>query len=230
MSISQINDEKKGRRQRWAWYMYDFGNSAYAAVILLAVFSKYFVEVVAADSKLPGTTLWNYAVMIAAVIVAILSPVLGTIADFSKSKKKFLFVFTIMSVVFTGLLFFVRKGDILAAVIFFILAETGYRAAQVFYDALLVDISTPENIGKVSGNGWAMGMLGGIVCLIIVLIPIQVIKGELMVRLAFLITALFYLISAIPTFLLVKQINEPEPLPAGVSHIRLAFRTYPKNI
>lgn len=223
MSISQINDEKKGRRQRWAWYMYDFGNSAYAAVILLAVFSKYFVEVVAADSKLPGTTLWNYAVMIAAVIVAILSPVLGTIADFSKSKKKFLFVFTIMSVVFTGLLFFVRKGDILAAVIFFILAETGYRAAQVFYDALLVDISTPENIGKVSGNGWAMGMLGGIVCLIIVLIPIQVIKGELMVRLAFLITALFYLISAIPTFLLVKQINEPEPLPAGVSHIRLAF-------
>jgi UMF1 family MFS transporter len=223
MSIHPINDEKKARRQQWAWYLYDFGNSAYAAVILLAVFSKYFVEVVAADSKLPGTTLWNYAVVIAAIIVAVLSPVLGTIADFSKAKKKFLFIFTAMAVVFTGLLFFVQKGDILMAMVFFILAETGYRAAQVFYDALLVDISTPENIGKISGNGWAMGMLGGIICLIIVLIPIQIIGGALMVQLAFLITALFFLISAIPVFLAVKQVNEPEPLPVGVSPIRMAF-------
>jgi UMF1 family MFS transporter len=223
MSIHPIADEKKAKRQQWAWYLYDFGNSAYAAVILLAVFSKYFVEVVAKDTGLPGTTLWNYAVGIAAVVVAVLSPVLGTIADFSKAKKKLLFVFTMISVVFTGLLFFVRSGDVLMAMIFFILAEIGYRAAQVFYDSLLVDVSTPENIGKVSGNGWAMGMLGGIVCLIIVLVPIQVIKGELMVRLAFLITAAFYLISSIPTFLVVRQINEPEPRPAGVSPIRMAF-------
>ncbi|MGQ9833924.1 MAG: MFS transporter [Candidatus Villigracilaceae bacterium] len=223
MSISQINNEKKDRRQRWAWYLYDFGNSAYAAVILLAVFSKYFVEVVAADSKLPGTALWNYAVVIAAVIVAVLSPVLGTIADFSRAKKKFLFVFTAMAVVFTGLLFFVEKGDIFMAMAFFILAETGYRAAQVFYDALLVDVSTPETIGKVSGNGWAMGMLGGILCLVIVLLPIQLVGGALMVRLAFLITAFFFLISSIPIFVTVKQMNEPEPLPAGTSTIRMAF-------
>lgn len=109
-----------------------------------------------------------------------LSPILGTIADFSRAKKQLLAVFTALSVVFTGLLFSVQAGDVLMAILFFILAETGYRAAQVFYDALLVDVSTPEDIGRVSGNGWAMGMLGGILCLIIVLIPIQVIKGELM--------------------------------------------------
>lgn len=223
MSPHNDNSEKQRKRQQWAWYFYDFGNSAYAAVILLAVFSKYFVEVVAQDTRLPGTTLWNYAVGIAAVIVAILSPILGTIADFSRAKKQFLAVFTAISVVFTGLLFFVQAGDVLMAIIFFILAETGYRAAQVFYDALLVDVSTPEDIGRVSGNGWAMGMLGGILCLIIVLIPIQVIKGELMVRLAFLITALFYLVSSIPTFLLVRQVNEPEQRPANVSLIRVAF-------
>src|SRR5512136_2114237 len=106
--------------------MYDFGNSAYAAVILLAVFSKYFVEVVAKDASLPGTTLWNYSVVIAAIIVAVISPVLGTIADFSKAKKKLLFVFTAMAVVFTGLLFFVKAGDVLMAMTFFILAEVGY--------------------------------------------------------------------------------------------------------
>jgi UMF1 family MFS transporter len=224
MTHTTITDEKGLRRRRWAWYMYDFGNSAYAAVILLAVFSKYFVEVVAKDTKLPGTTLWNYAVVVAAVIVALVSPILGTIADFSKAKKKFLVVFTILSVVFTGLLFFVQQGDVLLAMVFFILAEIGYRASQVFYDALLVDISTPETIGKVSGNGWAMGMLGGIACLVIVLIPIQVIGGPLMVRLAFLITAIFFLISAIPVFLRVRQVNEPESLPAGTSTFRLAFQ------
>jgi UMF1 family MFS transporter len=224
MSLKAISDETQRKRQHWAWYLYDFGNSAYAAVILLAVFSKYFVEEVAKDANLPGTTLWNYSVVIAAVIVAILSPILGTIADFSRSKKRFLFIFTAISVVFTGLLFFVQKGDVFIAMAFFILAEIGYRASQVFYDSLLVDISTPETIGKVSGNGWAMGMLGGILCLIIVLVPIQVVGGTLMVRLSFLITAVFFLASAIPVFLAVKQINEPEILPKGVSTIRMAFQ------
>jgi UMF1 family MFS transporter len=217
-------EERQQRRQRWAWYMYDFGNSAYAAVILLAVFSKYFVEVVAKGAKLPGTTLWNYSVVIAAVFVAVLSPILGTIADFSKAKKKMLFIFTAISVVFTGLLFFVQSGDVVMAMTFFVLAEIGYRASQVFYDSMLVDISTPETIGKISGNGWAMGMLGGIVCLVIVLIPIQVVGGALMVRLSFIITALFFLLSSIPVFLRVKQVNEPERLPAGTSTIRMAFQ------
>lgn len=220
----KINEEKLRKHQQRAWYMYDFGNSAYAAVILLAIFSKYFVEEVAKDAPLPGTTLWNYAVVIAALIVALLSPVLGTIADFSRAKKKLLFIFTVIAVVFTGLLFFVQRGDIFKAMAFFILAEIGYRASQVFYDSLLVDISTPETIGKISGNGWAMGMLGGIICLVIVLIPIQVVGGGLMVRLAFLITALFFLFSAIPMFILVKQVSEPETLPAGTSTIRMAFK------
>jgi UMF1 family MFS transporter len=219
-----ISENKIQRRQHWAWYLYDFGNSAYAAVILLAVFSKYFVEEVAKDAILPGTTLWNYAVVIAAVFVALLSPFLGTIADFSKSKKKLLFFFTAIAVVFTALLFFVQKGDVFLGLAFFILAETGYRASQVFYDSLLVDVSTPQTIGKISGNGWAMGMVGGILCLVIVLIPIQVIGGTLMVRLAFLITAVFFLISSIPLFVWVKQINEPETLPPGISTTRMAFR------
>ncbi len=211
------------KRAQRAWYMYDFGNSAYAAVVLLAVFSRYFVEVVAKDATLPGTTLWNYAVVIAAIIVAILSPILGTIADFSRSKKKLLLFFTAIAVLFTGLLFFVQAGDIFTGMLFFILAEAGYRAAQVFYDSLLVDVSTPQTIGKVSGNGWAMGMLGGIACLIIVLIPIQLIGGPFMVRLAFFITALFYLASSVPLFLRVRQLNEPETRPQGISTFRMAF-------
>jgi len=203
--------------------MYDFGNSAYAAVVLLAVYSVYFSSVVADHVK--GPSLWNLAVGIAAVIVAVVSPVLGTIADFSHAKKKFLLIFTVMAVLFTGLLFFVQAGDVFMGILFFILAEIGYRASQVFYDALLVDVSTPETIGNVSGKGWALGMLGGIACLVLVLIPIQLFPGNtLMVRLSFIITAVFYAASSIPLLLNVRQINEPEKLPAGESTITHAFK------
>ncbi len=221
MAQSTVLDSSTKRARR-AWYFYDFGNSAYAAVVLLAVYSVYFSSVVVDHVK--GPSLWNLAVGIAAVTVAVLSPVLGTIADFSRAKKKLLFIFTVMAVIFTGMLFFVQAGDVFTGMLFFILAEIGYRAAQVFYDSLLVDISTPETIGNISGKGWAMGMLGGIACLILVLIPIQLVGGPLMARVAFLITAVFYAVSSIPMFLHVKQINEPEILPAGESTIAHAFK------
>jgi UMF1 family MFS transporter len=214
---------KPSRKSIWSWYFYDFGNSAYAAVILLAVYSMYFSNVVVGHAK--GLTLWNLAVSIAAIVVVVLSPILGTIADFSRAKKKFLFVFSLMAVVFTALLFFVQAGDVFTGMLFFVLAEIGYRGAQVFYDALLVDVSTPETIGSVSGKGWAMGMLGGIVCLVLVLVPITLSKNDpLMVRLAFPITAVFFAIASIPVFLNVRQVNEPEKLPKGESTILHAFK------
>lgn len=212
---------KKPRRARWSWYFYDFGNSAYAAVVLLAVYSAYFKNAVVANGA-EGTHLWGISVGVAAIIVAVISPVLGTIADFSKAKKKLLFVFTALAVVFTGLLFFVQKGDIFTGMLFFILAEIGYRGAQVFYDALLVDVSTPETIGSVSGKGWAIGSIGGVVCLAIVLVMIQVLHID--VRFSFLVTAVYFLLSALPTFMWVKQINEPEKVPAGETTFGLAFK------
>ncbi len=210
------------RRTRWSWYFYDFGNSAYAAVVLLAVYSAYFKNSVVGGAE--GTRLWGISIGIAAVVVALISPVLGSIADFSKAKKKFLFVFTAIAIVFTALLFFVQKGDILMGMVFFILAEIGYRGAQVFYDALLVDVSTPETIGSVSGKGWAIGSAGGVLALLIVLIPIQLIGGTEIVRVSFLITAVFYAISSIPTYLWVKQVSEPEKLPSGETTIGHAFK------
>ena len=208
------NDSKAAKRPRWSWYFYDFGNSAYASVILLAVYSAYFKNAVVGGAE--GTRLWAISVGIAAVLVAVASPVLGTIADYSKAKKKFLFLFTGLSVIFTALLFFVRQGDVFIGMLFFILAEIGYRAAQVFYDALLTSVSTPETIGSVSGKGWAVGMLGGIAALLIVLVPIQLI-GNQVIPYAFLITAVFYLASSIPAFLWVREVRaeEQEPLEKG---------------
>jgi len=102
-----LDQTKTARDARHAWYFYDFGNSAYAAVILLAVFSAYFKNVVVGGAE--GTRLWGISVGIAAILVAVISPILGAIADSSRSKKLFLFIFTGISVIFTALLFFVGK-------------------------------------------------------------------------------------------------------------------------
>ena len=106
--------------------------------------------------------------------------------------------------------------------VFFIIAEIGYRAAQVFYDALLSDVSTPETIGSVSGKGWAIGMVGGIVALLIVLLPIQFIGNEI-IHWSFLLTAAFYLLSSVPTFLWVEEKPSSAHINAGRKTIRLAF-------
>ena len=212
--VSPIEKEtKEVKRARHAWYAYDFGNSAYAAIILLAVFSAYFKDVVVGGAE--GTRLWGIAVGIAAIIVALISPILGAIADVARSKKLFLGIFTAISILFTAMLFLVGPGDVVMAMVFFILAEIGYRGAQVFYDALLVDVSTPETVGNISGIGWAIGMLGGIATLIIVLVPMQIIK-VFDANFAFLITAVVFLISSIPTFIFVKEKHgAPRQIPFG---------------
>ncbi len=209
-------------RERWAWYLYDFGNSAYAAVVLLAVYAAYFKGTVVGGER--GTWLWGVAVGIATLVVAAISPVLGTIADHAASKKQLLLFFTAMTCIFTGLLFFVRAGDIFTGILFFVLAEIGYRSAQVFYDALLPEIADEDEIGRVSGNGWAIGSAGGIVCLILCLALIMIIGGSLVVRLSLVITAVFFALSAVPIFAWLKERGRSQPLAPGETYIGLAYR------
>ena len=212
----------EAKRGRWAWYLYDFGNSAYAAVVLLAVYAAYFKGEVVGGAE--GTRLWGIAVGIAMLVVAITSPVLGAIADFSASKKKFLLFFTLVSCSFTAALFLVNKGDVLIGMVFFIVAEIGYRSAQVFYNSLLPEIAAPEEMANVSGNGWAIGSAGGIICLLIILPLIVFVKGALVLRLSLIITALFFALSAIPLFLWLPERARPQQLPQGTGYLRIAFQ------
>ena len=211
------------RRERWAWYFYDFGNSAYAAVVLLAVYSAYFKGSVVGGAH--GSRLWGIAVGIAMLTVAVTAPVLGAIADFSGAKKRFLLFYTGFNVVFCSLLFFVTEGDWFTGMLFFILAEIGYRSAQVFYNSLLPEIADPEEMGRVSGNGWAIGSFGGILCLLIVLVPIVVTDSDpLVVRLSLVFTALYFALSTLPLVFWLKERAEPQELPAGENYVSLALK------
>ncbi|MGQ9459580.1 MAG: MFS transporter, partial [Anaerolineae bacterium] len=209
------------RRERWSWYLYDFGNSAYASVVLLAVYSAYFQGKVVGGPE--GSRLWGIAVGIAMLVVAVTAPVLGAVADFSGAKKRFLLAFTVMSCLFTAGLFFATPGAVALGLGFFILAVIGYRAAQVFYDAFLPEIAAPEEMGRVSGTGWAVGTAGGVVCLLIILPLVMLFQGLFMVRFSLVITALFFALSTVPLFLFVREKAQPQPLPPGETYLSVAF-------
>jgi UMF1 family MFS transporter len=227
MSRNAISDEKQRRRQHWAWYFYDFGNSAYAAVILLAVYSAYFKGQVVGGAE--GSRLWGLAIGAAMLVVAILSPFLGAMADFAASKKRILLAFSALSWVFTALLFFVQKGNVLMGFLFFVLAEIGYRGAQVFYNALLPEIASPDEMGPVSSNGWAIGSIGGVICLLFILPPIMLTKSNpalnlLVIRGSFAFAALFFALAALPTFLWVKERHKGRNMPAGETYFSIAVK------
>jgi MFS transporter, UMF1 family len=227
MNRKAIGDDKQRKRQHWAWYMYDFGNSAYAAVILLAVYSAYFKGTVVGGAE--GSKLWGLALGAAMLVVAVLTPILGAFADFAASKKRLLLIFSSLSWVFTALLFFVQKGDVAMGFIFFVLAEIGYRGGQVFYNALLPEIASPDEMGQVSGNGWAIGSIGGVVCLLFILPAIILTKSNpatnlLVVRGSFVFAALFFAVSASLLFLRVKENRKGRTLPPGESYLSISIK------
>ena len=221
-TIMENTGKRARNKEQIAWYLYDFGNSAYAAVVLLAVYSAYFKGTVVGGAK--GSELWGISVGIAMLIVAITSPILGAIADFSASKKKFLLFFSAITWVFTALLFFVQNGDVFIGMLFFIVAEIGYRSGQVFYNSILPEIASQEEMGRVSGNGWAIGSLGGIICLLVILPFIVIFGGNLVVRISLVFTAVYFAVSTIPMFLWFKEKAIPQPLPEGENYITVGFK------
>ena len=216
------------RRERWAWYLYDFGNSAYASVVLLAVYSAYFKDQVVGGAE--GTRMWGLALGIAMLVTALISPILGAIADFAASKKRFLLVFTVMACLFTAGLFFAKPGALVIGMSLFILAEIGYRAAQVFYNGLLPEIAAPDEMGRISGYGWAIGTAGGVVCLLLILPLIVLVGGTFVVRLSLVITALFFAVAAVPLFLWLRERAEPQDLPPGENYLTVALKQLWKTI
>jgi len=219
---SSLTDEKQNSKRRWLWYLYDVGNSAYAAVVILAIYAAYFKGHVVGGAE--GSRLWGISVGIAMLVVAVISPVLGVIADHTGQKKRFLTYFTALSIASTALLFFVQKGDILLGMVLFILAEIGYRGGQVFYNSLLPEVADQDEIGRVSGNGWAIGLMGGIVCLLIVLALVTLIDGTWIVRLSLVITAVYFAIFAAPLLLWFQERGGDKILQPGENVFSVAYK------
>lgn len=201
--------ERQRKRAINAWVMYDWANSAFATTIMAAVLPVYYASV--AGSTLPGnlaTVYWAYTTSISLLVAAVLSPILGAIADYRGIKKRFLAIFMLIGVAGTALLFFVRTGDWLQASLYFVIGELGFAGSLVFYDSLLPHIARPEELDQVSSRGYAMGYLGGGLLLAINLAMIMLAPSELtelMTRLSFLSVALWWFVFSIPVLRLVSE-------------------------
>ncbi len=209
--------------------MYDFANSAFATTILAVIFNHYFATVVAGGERgvellgfrLHGASFFTFSVSLSMVISAILAPFLGAVADASGSKKRFLMAFCYTAVVFTGLLYFVREGNYWRGAIFFIIANIGFAGGNVYYNAFLPEISNDQNIGRISGLGWALGYIGGGALLAINLVMLKYPRllgfqeGSFSVQDCFLSVAFWWLIFSLPTFLLLKERATAIPISGG---------------
>ncbi len=154
-----------------AWCFYDWANSAFPTVIVTFVFAAYFTKGVASD-EITGTAMWGQAMGWSALIVAVLSPFLGAVADRSGRRKPWLFAWTLICVIASASLWIVTPSPAMAvtALILVALANVGFEVGMVFYNAMLPDIVPPERIGRASGWGWGLGYVGGLVCLALVLV------------------------------------------------------------
>ncbi|MDY6916053.1 MAG: MFS transporter, partial [Candidatus Cloacimonadota bacterium] len=188
----------------FGWVMYDFANSSFTTIIVTVIYSKYFVQQVVNQGEV-GTALWGRAISISMLMVAISAPIFGAIADYSRAKKKFLFFNTYLTIIFTALLFFVREGDILKGMIFFIIANFGFNSANVFYNGLLPDVVTRNHMGKVSGWGWSLGYGGGLLALVLML---PLVHNNWTVY-TFPSVALFFSVFSLFTFILLKEVKKP---------------------
>jgi UMF1 family MFS transporter len=158
------------KRGQIAWALYDWANSAFAAVIVTFVFATYFSQAVAADEVI-GTAQWGWAMTVSALIAAVLGPTLGAIADAGGRRKPWIFVFTWLCIVATALLWYVEPNPawVLFALILIAVANLGLDMAGVFYNAMLTDLAREERMGRLSGWAWGLGYFGGLSCLVIAL-------------------------------------------------------------
>jgi UMF1 family MFS transporter len=223
-----VSPPRHSRSRIVAWTLFDFANTAFSVVIVTVIFSRYFTTHVAGGQR----WLWGLAVSVSMVIAAMLSPPLGAAADFSQRRKRFLALFTGVSIVCTALLFFVDEGMVLAGIVLFVLANVGFEGGLVFYDAFLPAITSPRSYGRVSGYGFAMGYLGALAVLLLVnlILPPATQPDYLhFVRLTFVVAAGFFLVFSIPLFAFVPEpLLDREPVRSyvrlGLQRARTTFR------
>ncbi len=229
--------DKAHKRAIFGWTMYDWANSAFATTISAAVLPVYFSSVAA--KNLPpnlATAYWGYTTTLALLLVSLLAPVLGTMADVRGSKRAYLTAFALVGIAGTALLFFVRSGDWWLASLLFIIGSVGFSGSLVFYDSLLPHVAGPGEIDRVSARGYAMGYLGGGLLLAVNLGMIMLAPAgpmtELMSRLSFLSVAVWWLVFAVPLWLWVpepprKQLDAGEaalnPVVASFRRLRHTF-------
>jgi UMF1 family MFS transporter len=226
-SLHSGADATEYQRRIRAWTLYDWANSAFVTTVLAAVLPTYYSTVAGATlpSRAVATSYWSIGLSVSLFLVAIMSPILGTVSDIVRGKKRFLAIFAGIGIAATALLVLVDTGDWLLASVLAVLGRIGFNGSISFYDSLLPHVAKPEDQDSVSTRGYAMGYLGGGLLLAVNVAMIQLLPGTWGARLSFFSVAIWWLVFSIPLF---RQIPEPPAatakLKAGETVIGASFK------
>ena len=219
-------------KQEKSWAFYDWANSAYSMTITATILPIYFKSVAEAGgmSSSNSTALWGYTISLSTMVVSLLAPILGTIADYKGNKKKFFKFFFTIGIIFTTLLAFIPENNPILLLICYGFTLVGFSGTNIFYDAFLIDVSTKERMDKVSSYGFALGYIGSTIPFIISIAVVLLTQMDILpitlplaCKITFLITSVWWLIFSLPLLKNVNQIYyvEPEKNPVQKSFKRL---------
>ena len=201
------------RREVWAWAMYDFANSGYTTVVITAVFGAYFVGVVAGNAAW-ATFAWTLALSVSYALVMLTAPLVGAWADAHASKKKWLWLTTLGCVGFTAALYFASPGALVLAIAALVLSNYFFGTGENLIAAFLPELARPRALGRISGWGWALGYVGGLVSLGASLAYISRAQdagqgAAEFVPVVMLITAAIFFLASLPTLLILRERATP---------------------
>jgi len=216
MSVFKI----KNRKEVFAWSLYDFANQPFTTIIVTFIYSAFFVKVIAADEQ-EGTFLWTNAIAITAVVVSLLSPVLGALADRGGYRKFFLILSTLICALFSILLYFPTEGEVYYALTCFVIANIAFEMGSVFCNSYLPDLSNSKNIGRISGYAWGLGFVGGLLALFLSLFLFDINNPD-EIRKINILVGVWFLLFSIPTFLFV---NDKKREKFNRNHIHSSFHS-----
>jgi MFS transporter, UMF1 family len=223
------------KREIFGWCMYDVADSAFTTVIVTSLFALYFGTVVVGDVG-RADYLWAWGASISEVIVAVSAPILGAIADFSGSRKKFLGVCALTIIFFTAALWFVGPGMVALGLGLYIIANVGFAGGGVFIDSFLPGISNESNAGRLSGLKWAMGYASGLACLFLCKplayyikpnpTPFELSRAQLIP----VVVAIYYAVAVIPTFIFLRDRSVRQQLPPNENYLTVGFRQLKRTL
>jgi UMF1 family MFS transporter len=209
------------RREILGWCCFDFANSAFTTLIITVVYAVYFQKVVAAnDPRAAGW--WGTALAASQLVVLVLAPFVGAYADVTARKKTFLIATAVLCALATAALYFVGPGEVVLALLLVGLANLAFSLSENLCAAFLPEISTPANVGRISGYGWSFGYLGGLLSLVLALLIIR--SGEGRVPWTFVMTGAFFFLASLPTLLLLRERAQPRLLLPGENALSLGWR------
>jgi len=194
---------KAKNKQLWSWCLYDFANQPFATVIITFIYSSFFTKVIA-NNEVIGVKLWTNGIAVTAIIVSLISPLIGAVADVKNLRKFFFISSTCICCLFTTALYFPESGDMYFAITIFVIANIFYEIACVFYNSFLLDISNINNRGSISGFAWGFGFIGGLISLFIALFFFNVDNSEEIRKITVLVGIWMFFFS-IPSFFFLKN-------------------------